>query len=79
MSLEKVLEGQTAWDIVLQEYGDIQGMTKMLEDWLDDNGECVLGRGVEIEGEELPIRDAELINEKVISYYEAKELELKSY
>lgn len=79
MSLEKVLEGQTAWDIVLQEYGDIQGMTKMLEDWLDDNGECVLGRGVEIEGEELPIRDEELINEKVISYYEAKELELKSY
>lgn len=79
MSLEKVLEGQTAWDIVLQEYGDIQGMTKMLEDWLDSNGECVLGRGVEIEGEELPIRDEEVINQKVISYYEAKELELKSY
>lgn len=78
-ALKTVYEGQTAWDIVLRNYGDPQGMTQMLEDWLDDNGECVLGRGVDLEGEELPVRTDELVNQKIVSYYDGKGRELNSY
>jgi len=78
-ALKTVYEGQTAWDIVLRNYGDPQGMTKMLEDWLDEDGECVLGRSVDLEGESLPIQEDAIDNPKIVNYYEAKGRELNSY
>lgn len=78
-ALQTVYEGQTAWDIALQRYGDPEGMTKLLEDWLDDNGECVLGRGVDLEGEQLPIREEEIDNQKIVNYYDGKGRQLNSY
>jgi len=77
--LKTVYEGQTGWDIALQYYGDPQGMTKLLKDWLDDNGECVLGRGVDLEGEQLPIRTDEVDSQKIKTYFESKDRQLNTY
>jgi hypothetical protein len=78
-SLKTVLVGQTPWDIVIRHYGDAQGMTKLLRDWLDENGECVLGRISTIEGEELPVRVEEVDLPKITKYFEAKGRDLNSY
>ena len=78
-SLKTVLVGQTPWDIVIRHYGDAQGMTKLLRDWLDLNGECVLGRITTAVGEELPVRVEEVDLPKIVNYFEAKGRDLNSY
>lgn len=67
-----VQEGQTVFDICLQNYGSLDGLVYLMQDNVFD-GETVLGN-VDIEGKELLIREDSIVNQTIVDYYSNKVL-----
>jgi hypothetical protein len=69
MSMKNItgLPGQTAFDIALQEYGDVEGIRFLLEDNTVSTQFVVVPET--LQGLTIRIREGEIINQKVTSYY----------